>query len=65
MRKKVPDLLLDIGHGSYFYMRDDRKIGLSIRMADGGNHYVSFDLEQLVEVVKAVGLRYINRDTPA
>jgi hypothetical protein len=43
----------------YFYFRDDRRIGLHVIRDDGPDVMVDFDVEDLVEVVKAVALRYV------
>jgi len=54
----MPDILLEVASGMYFYMRDDKNIGLSIEIAGEKPIYVAFTFEQLYELVGIVASRF-------
>lgn len=52
----MPDILLEIVAGLYFYMRDDKRIGLSFECECGKSCYPAFTIAQLSELLhRAVG----------
>lgn len=64
----MPDILVEVYPGVYFYMRDDGLIGLSIdtkkEPTTDGIMYMKFSFTTLCEVVKQAGMRYFGRCYP-
>ena len=50
----MPDIILEIAMGLYFYMRDDKRIGLAFKCECGKDCYLAFTVAHLTELLGRV-----------